>query len=124
MARLFADECVAGLVVEGLRSRGFDVEAAHEVCPGDTDDSALALAAAAGRILVTEDRGFGELAIRHAQPAAGVIVVALHNLPAGTREAHAVERIAQLAGQALGHLVVIEPGRSRIRPLPERENKP
>jgi predicted nuclease of predicted toxin-antitoxin system len=74
MPLFFADECVAALIVEGLRSRGCDVVDAKEICQGDTDERALALAAAAGRVLITDDRGFGELAVRHERPATGVII--------------------------------------------------
>ena len=64
MLRYFADECVARLIVEGLQARKFDVAAASLLCQGDTDDRALALATSAGRIVITDDRGFGELAVR------------------------------------------------------------
>lgn len=118
MPRIFVDECVAGLITAGLREHGFDIADAKQVCPGDEDDRALALAAAAGRILVTEDRGFGELAIRHAQPATGVIVIALYDLPPGTRESVAIRRIVEIIDKAEGHLIVVEPSRSRMPPLP------
>ena len=69
MPLFFADECVAALIVKGLRSRGFDVVDAKEICQGDTDERAVALAAAARRVL---DR-----------PAAGVIILVLYSIPAG-----------------------------------------
>ncbi len=120
MPIFFADECVAALIVEGLRSRGFDVVDAKEVCQGDSDDRALALAAAAGRVLITDDRGFGELAVRHRQPAAGVIILMLYALPPGTRENYAVEQIASIAGECEDRLAIVEPGRVRTRPLPRQ----
>ena len=61
-------------IVEGLRERGFDVIEAKDVCRGDPDKAALSLSAAAGRIMITDDWGFGELAIRLRQPAIGVII--------------------------------------------------
>ncbi len=97
MPIFFADECVAALIVEGLRSRGFDVVDAKEVCQGDSDDRALALAATAGRVLITDDRGFGELAVRHRQPATGVIILMLYALPPSARENYAIDRIAGIA---------------------------
>ncbi len=118
MPKFFADECLAGLIVEGLVARGFDIADARAICRGETDADVLALAAASGRVVVTEDRGFAELAIRHRQRAVGVIVLVLHGLPAGQREAYAVERVAAIAERAEGNLIVIEPGRNRIRPLP------
>ncbi len=66
MASYFADECVARVIVEGLRALGLDCVDAKEVCPGDDDERVLALAAAAGRVVVTHDWGFGELTVRRA----------------------------------------------------------
>jgi predicted nuclease of predicted toxin-antitoxin system len=119
MLRFFVDECVASSI-DGLRAHGFDVLNAKDVCPGDTDDRALSLAATAGRVVITDDRGFGGLAVRHEQPATGVIVLALYELREGIRETYAVEQIAHVAERAEGKLVIIEPGRIRSRPLPGR----
>ena len=121
MVLFFTDECVAGMIVEGLRQRGYDVASAYDLCRGETDNSVLALAAAAGRVLITDDWGFGELAVRRGRPSIGVIILSLHQLPAGVREAYAVERIADVANQIENHLAIIEPGRTRLRPLPGRE---
>ena len=71
MARFFADECVAAEIVEELRAAGLDVAYAKDICPGSPDPHVLKLAAEDGRILVTHDLGFGELAVRQGQPAAG-----------------------------------------------------
>ena len=117
MASFFADECVARLIVEGLVQRGFDVLDAKTVCKGDTDERVLALAAAAGRIVITEDWGFGEMTVRHGQPAAGVIILSLFALSAGRRETHAIEKISLVANTSAGNLTIIEPGRIRTRPL-------
>jgi len=115
MPGFFADECVAQAVIEGLIGRGFDVLDAKAVCRGETDMRVLSLAAAAGRVVITEDWGFGEMTIRHGAPAAGVIILSLFALSTGRREAHAVEKIASLADASVGRLTIIEPG--RIRPL-------
>ena len=117
MPAYFADECVARLIVEGLLARGFDVIDAKDVCKGDSDDRVLALAAAAGRVVVTDDWGFGELTVRHGQPSAGVIILSLYAMTAGARESYAVDRITELADKAIDQLTIIEPGRIRARPL-------
>ena len=121
MALYLADECVAAEVVEELRRGGLDVLYAKEVCPGKSDRKVLKLAAEAGRVLVTDDLGFGELAVRYGQPAAGVVLLSLYQLPAGTRERYAAQQIRELDDGAVGHLTVIEPGRLRLRPLPGSE---
>jgi predicted nuclease of predicted toxin-antitoxin system len=117
MPTFFADECISTRIVEGLRERGFDVIEAKDVCRGDSDKVALSLSAAAGRIMITDDWGFGELAIRQRQPAIGVIILGLYALPVRKREDFAVERIAILANTFSGNITVIEPGRERRRPL-------
>ena len=118
MPSFFADECVAGLIVAGLAQRGFDIVDAKNVCRGDDDERVLALAAAAGRIVITHDWGLGEMTVRHGQPATGVIILSLYALSAGARETYAIEKIAEIADRTPGHLTIIEPGRIRLRPLP------
>lgn len=121
MAAYFADECVPAEIVRELRAAGLDLAYAKEVCPGEQDTVVLQLATAEGRILITNDLGFGELAVRLGQPAAGIILLSVYELPTGPRERHAARQILNLADGALGHLAVIEPGRIRLRPLPGNE---
>ena len=118
MPTFFADECVARAVVEGLIQRGLDVVDAKDVCRGDSDERVLALAEAAGRVVITYDWGFGEMTIRHGQAAAGVIILSHYALSAGARERYAVDKVVEVADQCAGCLTIIEPGRVRTRPLP------
>jgi len=117
MPAFFADECISTKIVRGLRELGFDVAEAKDVCRGDPDEIALSLSAAAGRIMITDDWGFGELSVRLQQPAAGVIILGLYALPARKREDYAVERISALASTFTGYITIVEPGRERRRPL-------
>ena len=117
MPKFFADECVARLIVEGLAQRGYDIVDAKNVCKGDDDERVLSLAAAAGRVVITDDWGFGEMTVRHERPAVGVIILSVYAFSAGVRESYAVEKIEEIADQATGHLTIIEPGRVRRRPL-------
>ncbi len=121
MPAFFADECISTRIVKGLRERGFDVAEAKDDCRGDTDEIALALSAKAGRIVITDDWGFGELSVRLQQPAAGVIILGLYALSARRREVYAVERIPALAETFAGYIAIIEPGRERRRPLQPEE---
>ena len=116
-ATFLADECVARLIVDGLIERGLDDVDARLVCRGDDDGRVLALAASSGRVVITEDWGFGEMTVRGGQPATGVIILSLYDLPSGERERVAIERILQCADDAEANLTIIEPGRTRRRPL-------
>lgn len=119
MAGFFADECVALEIVEILRDAGADVVYAKEVCRGARDREVLRLASEAGRILITDDTGFGELAVRQGLPAVGVAILSLYQLPAGDREQYAARQILAIGDGFRGRLSIIEPGRVRSRPLPD-----
>ncbi|HEY1247271.1 MAG TPA: DUF5615 family PIN-like protein [Hyphomicrobiaceae bacterium] len=121
MPLLFADECVAAEIVQELRAYGLDVAYAKEVCRGSPDPEVLRMATDGGRVLITHDLGFGELAVRQGRPAAGVIILSLYALPTGVRERYGAEQIRALGDRVLGQLAVIEPGRVRLRPLPRSQ---
>jgi predicted nuclease of predicted toxin-antitoxin system len=98
--RLFADECVAGTIIERLREEGFDIVRAADVCPTADDDEVLAQAHGDQRVLVTADKDFGELVVRLGRPSHGVVNIALGDLPAATR---ATIVAAGLAGLGRSH---------------------
>lgn len=51
MPLLFADECVAGEIVQELRAHGLDVAYAKEICRGSPDPEILRIATEGGRVL-------------------------------------------------------------------------
>ena len=63
--RLLIDENVSPIVGQALRAAGHDVIAAADLCPGAPDDEVVALATTEGRILVSEDKDFGNLAFQN-----------------------------------------------------------
>ena len=65
-----------------LRTAGHDVTAVVELAPAAADDVVLALARGEGRILLTEDKDFGQLAYAGWHGTAGVILI---RFPAGAR---------------------------------------
>ena len=75
------------------------------------------MANAEGRVLITEDRDFGELIIRQRLGIAGVVLLELDRVT-NTAEAYRVgEVVSTHADKLMGNLVVIEPARLRLRPL-------
>jgi predicted nuclease of predicted toxin-antitoxin system len=115
--RFLADENVSRLVVERLRVVGFDVTSIGATSPGASDTEVLAAASSESRILITEDRDFGELIVRQRLEAHGVVLVELDRLSKAA-EAELVSAVVSAnADKLAGNLVVIEPGRVRIRPL-------
>jgi predicted nuclease of predicted toxin-antitoxin system len=70
-----ADESCAGPVIRALREAGHDLVAIAEVAKGATDEQVLELAVKQKRVLITEDRDFGELVYARGRSSAGVVLV-------------------------------------------------
>jgi predicted nuclease of predicted toxin-antitoxin system len=73
--RFLADENLPGPAVRMLRERGLDVAWVRDFSPGLADEAVLALSQAEGRVLITFDKDFGELARRRGLPAACGVVL-------------------------------------------------
>ena len=71
--RLLADENLHAGLVEWLRSNGHDVVYVAEMFGGEPDDVVLRRARDANRIVVTDDKDFGELVVRRRLSTAGVV---------------------------------------------------
>ena len=61
--RFLVDECTGAAVTKFLRNRGFDVTDAQETGPGTDDVDWLSFAVAENRVLITDDKDFGEAVI-------------------------------------------------------------
>ena len=73
--RLLADENIAAPLVLALRGAGHDVVYVAELAPGITDEAVLSLALQQGRLLLTEDKDFGELVIRLKRRSPGIVLL-------------------------------------------------
>jgi predicted nuclease of predicted toxin-antitoxin system len=117
MARVLANENIPGDVV-ALRADRHDVVWMQESGPGSSDEVVLASALAEGRVLLTFDKDFGELAFRRGLSATpGVILLR----PRIRTLAYSIRFARAVLNQGLaweGHFAVAEEGRVRLVPLP------
>lgn len=117
--KLLLDSCVWGGAVAELQAAGHDVDWAGgwDKDPGDAE--ILARALAEGRILVTLDKDFGELAIVRGLPHGGILRLANF---AARQQAKVCQLALVLHGAELeaGAIVTAEPGVFRVRP-PDRD---
>jgi predicted nuclease of predicted toxin-antitoxin system len=79
--RLLLDECCDPRLAAALRAAGHDVHHVLEADRGADDEAVLTLSRAQDRILVTNDKDFGELAVGHGDPVPGLIL--LRSMPDG-----------------------------------------
>lgn len=69
--RLVADESCDAAVVRALRGASHDVIAVADVAPGAEDAAVIDLALRAGRVLLTEDKDFGQRVYASGRGTAG-----------------------------------------------------
>ena len=112
--KLLLDRCVWGKAKDELLAAGQDVIWAGDWAVDPGDDVILQQAHQQGRILVTLDKDFGELAVVFETPHSGII--RLVNMSA-RKQAQWCLQVLQQYGTELqaGGIVTVEPGRIRIR---------
>lgn len=115
--RWLADECVSAPLVQRLRDAGHDVGYMAEAGPGTLDADVLRRACDQDRVLLTEDKDFGDLVFRSRMAAPGVVLLRLapENGPAKWLRLKAA--IAEFGDRIPGRYIVIEARRFRSRPL-------
>lgn len=112
--RVLLDTCVWGGAVDEVVAAGHDVIWAGAWAEDPGDEEILRRAYGEGRVLVTLDKDFGELAIVRGVPHCGI--VRLVEVRARSQAA-ALVGILNRYGDELsrGAIVTVEPGRVRVR---------
>ena len=113
--KLLLDTCVWGGAVAPLKAAGHDVVWAGDWPTDPGDDEILALAHREGRILITLDKDFGELAVVRGQAHAGIIRLVILS---AIEQVPTCVMVLNRYGTELqsGAIVTVEPGRVRVRP--------
>ena len=115
--KLLVDECCDPRLVAALRQAGHDVRYVLETDPGASDDDLFALSVEEGRIVITEDKDFGELAIRHGRSLPGLILI--RSAPENRRQkpARVLALLAKRGDRLAGSYAVVDETGVRLRPL-------
>lgn len=77
--RLLVDECTGRAVAIWLREQGHDVVYIGDDASGIRDIEVIESAVSERRILITNDRDFGDMIFRSHLPHAGVVLLRLRN---------------------------------------------
>lgn len=112
---LLADENIHADIVAWLRDRGNDVLYAAETLPTRRDDDLLAIARQEERVLITDDKDFGELVFHQRLATSGIVLVRLHSPSIAER----LKRLAQvwpaIETRIAGRFTVISDRKIRVR---------
>ena len=121
--KFLVDESAGASVAEYLRSVGHDVTAVATVMPKADDPDILGRATGEERIVVTNDKGFGDLVFRSGMGINGVLLLRLRDESAANR-VRVVRSVLERYGDRLpGHFTTATEWSVRIRParpLPDR----
>lgn len=117
MIKLLADECCDKELVSKLRLEGHDVWYVPEFRAGAGDDEILPLAVEEGRVLLTEDKDFGELVYRLKKPAIGVILLRFETEDRELKLRRLIELIDVRGEKIPGSFVVVDREKFRFRRL-------
>ena len=112
-----ADESCDFLIVRTLRLAEYDVLSVAESYPSASDHLVLQRASKMKRILLTEDKDFGEWVFAHGENVSGVILI---RFPANVRRqlGEEIKTLVDIHGlELMSNFVVLEPGRARIRKI-------
>lgn len=116
--RVLANENIPRSAVDALHARGHDVVWARTDLPGADDETILQVAQRDGRVVVTQDKDFGELAFHYGLPASCGVVLFRLQLPDPETAARRMCAALEERDEWTGVFAVIEEGRTRTRPLP------
>jgi Domain of unknown function (DUF5615) len=88
-------------VILALREAGHDVLAIAEFAKGVSDDQVMERAIRERRVVITEDRDFGELVYARGSNSAGIIFVKFHSRARRGKPMAVVEAVAKLGRAAI-----------------------
>jgi len=111
------DECCNIELVRYLRLGGHDVLYVSQYKPGALDNEILLKAFNEKRILITEDKDFGELVHRLKKPAYGIVFLRFEVHERHLKWPRLKQLIDRYEAKLEGHFVVVDNQKFRFRPL-------
>ncbi len=115
--KFLADENCDFIVVRVLRSSGYDALSVAESYPAISDSEVLRLAVNEKRILLTEDKDFGEWVFSHNEATYGVVLIRYQASIRSSLADGAMALVTDHAYEPVNAFTVLEPGRARVRKI-------
>ena len=112
-----ADECCDTGLVASLRKDGHDVLYVTEKKAGAIDDEILSDAYKEERILITEDKDFGELVYRFKKPTYGIVLLRVDVQERRIKWSRLKRLIDDYGTKLQSHFTVVDAEKFRFRPL-------
>jgi predicted nuclease of predicted toxin-antitoxin system len=113
--KFLVDECTGTSIAACLRDEGYDVVTVAEVMPQASDRKILNRAVSEGRIVVTNDKDFGQLVYYSGWKHRGVVLLRLRDERAENKVWMMKVVLAQVGERLQNHYVVATEAGIRIR---------
>lgn len=104
-------------MVVQLQEAGHDVAYMSDIAPRATDVEVMRRANNENRLLLTEDKDFGDLIFRQARPVPGIVLLRIHSARRSLKGPRLQAVIDRFGDSPIGHYTVVEIARFRSRPL-------
>ena len=112
--RFLVDECTGPAVARWLRDESHDVFSVYDQARGMDDDGVLDKAFAENRILITNDKDFGEKVYRERRQHKGVVFLRLDDERASVKIETLKRLVENYADQLPNNFVVVSEQRVRF----------
>ncbi len=112
--RFLVDECTGHAVAQWLRRQNHDVVSVFDEIRGADDRKVIQKAFEQNRILITNDKDFGELVFREKKPHKGVILLRLEDERAANKIAVLKHLLEKYENSLPGHFIVVTETTVRI----------
>jgi predicted nuclease of predicted toxin-antitoxin system len=112
--RFLVDECTGPAVARWLRDHGHDVVSVYEQARASPDDVVIEMANDEARILITNDKHFGEKVYRSRRSHCGVVLLRLNDERPASK-IQVISRLLELYADKLeGSFIVVSEQRIKI----------
>ena len=115
--KFLADECCDTGLVASLRKDGHDVQYVTEKKAGSIDDEILSDAYKEERVLITEDKDFGELVYRFKKSTHGIVLLRVDVHERNIKWSRLKRLIDDHGARLKGNFTIVDTHKFRFRPL-------
>jgi predicted nuclease of predicted toxin-antitoxin system len=105
--RFLIDECTGPAVAKWLRSQGHDVASIFEEARGITDDQIIIKALEERRILLTNDKDFGEMVFKRKVLHFGIVLLRLRDERSAVKINVLKKLLNDYTNNIPGHFVIV-----------------
>ena len=112
--RFLIDECTGPTVAKWLHDQGHDVFSVYDEARGIDDDRVIELALDQKRVLITNDKDFGEKVYRENCPHVGIILLRLEDERSASKIRVISHLLEKYSGKIMGSFTVVSEHRVKF----------